>query len=145
MSTPTTQNHTGYKISRIRELRGMKQETLAVELGVTQQTVSNIEKSASVEDDILEQVAKILGVTPEAIENFSEEAVFNFFSTFNDHSTNNGAIHASNCTFNLIDKFLESLEEIKKLHEDNKELYERLLAAEKEKVIFLQQLLKEKK
>jgi len=40
MNTTNTTNHIGRKISRIRELRGMKQETLAIELGVSQQTVS---------------------------------------------------------------------------------------------------------
>jgi len=35
--------HIGRKISRIRELRGMKQETLASELGISQQAVSKIE------------------------------------------------------------------------------------------------------
>ncbi|VTP93807.1 helix-turn-helix transcriptional regulator [Sphingobacterium daejeonense] len=49
MSTTNTTNHIGRKISRIRELRGMKQEALAIELGVSQQTVSNIEKSAAIE------------------------------------------------------------------------------------------------
>ncbi|HTN20446.1 MAG TPA: helix-turn-helix transcriptional regulator [Pelobium sp.] len=35
--------HIGRKISRIRELRGMKQEALAQELGISQQAVSKLE------------------------------------------------------------------------------------------------------
>lgn len=124
MSTTNT-NHIGKKISRIRELRGMKQEALAIELGVSQQTVSNIEKSASIEADLLAQVAEILGVTPEAIENFSEEAVFNIINnTFQDSSSNNNNYL---CTINPLDKIIE--------------LYERLLEAEKEKVGYLERLL----
>ncbi|PHR87060.1 MAG: transcriptional regulator, partial [Leeuwenhoekiella sp.] len=38
--TSTKPNHIGRKIARIRELRGMKQETLAEELGISQQSVS---------------------------------------------------------------------------------------------------------
>jgi len=137
MSTTNTTNHIGRKISRIRELRGMKQEALAIELGVSQQTVSNIEKSAAIEADLLAQVAEILGVTPEAIENFSEEAVFNFFNSFHDSSSNNGAIYATGCTFNPLDKLMEAQKE-------NKKLYERLLEAEKSKVEYLERLLKDK-
>mgnify|MGYP001352078519 CR=1 FL=1 len=42
MSTATKTSHIGRKISRIRELRGMKQEALAAELGISQQSVSNL-------------------------------------------------------------------------------------------------------
>lgn len=138
MSTTNATNHIGRKISRIRELRGMKQEALAIELGVSQQTISNIEKSAAIEAELLAQVADILGVTPEAIENFSEEAVFNIINNFNDNSSNNGAWSSNpTFTFNPIDKLLEA-------HEENKRLYERLLEAEKSKVEYLERLLKGK-
>ena len=80
--------HIGRKISKIRELKGIKQETLAAELGISQQAVSKIEQNAEVEEEALIKIAKILGVTPEAIKNFSEEAVVNYFNTFNDNSTN---------------------------------------------------------
>ncbi|WP_293930421.1 helix-turn-helix transcriptional regulator [Sphingobacterium sp. UBA6645] len=138
MSTTNTTNHIGRKVSRIRELRGMKQEALAMELGVSQQTVSNIEKSATIESDLLAQLAKILGVTPEAIENFSEEAVFNIINnTFTSHDTS--TLHAINIhpTFNPVDKLIEA-------HEENKRLYERLLQAEKDKATYLEELLRNK-
>lgn len=128
MSTTNTTNHIGRKISRIRELRGMKQEALAIELGVSQQAVSNIEKSAAIEADLLAQVAEILGVTSEAIEKFSEEAVFNIINnTFQDNSSNNNNYL---CTINPLDKIIE--------------LYERLLEAEKSKVEYLERLLKDR-
>lgn len=126
MSKASPKNHIGRKISRIRELRGMKQDALAFELGVSQQTVSNIENSAAVEADILAQVAKILGVSKEAIENFSEEAVFNIINnTFQDNSSNNNNYL---CTVNPVEKMVE--------------LYERLVQAEKAKVEYLERLLK---
>ena len=126
MNTAHTTSHIGRKISRIRELRGMKQGVLAIELGVSQQTISNIENSATIEADLLAQVAKILGVTPEGIENFNEEAVFNIINnTFQDSSTNNNNYM---CSIDPIDKIIE--------------LYERLLEAEKSKVAYLQKLLK---
>lgn len=132
METTTKPNspHIGRKIGRIRELRGMKQETLAVELGISQQAVSKIEQSEKIEEELLNQVAKILGVTAEAITSFTEEAVVNYFNTFNDNSTNNGAVYAFNSTFNPLDKLLQTLEE-------NKKLYERLLQSEREKLELL--------
>jgi transcriptional regulator with XRE-family HTH domain len=116
MATP----HIGRKISRIRELRGVKQETLAYELGISQQSVSKIEQSEVVEEATLERIAKVLGVQPEAIKNFSEEAVFNYFNNFHDSSTGDFRQH---CTFNPLDKVVE--------------FYERLLQSEREKTEIL--------
>ena len=130
MSTATKPNHIGHKISRIRELRGLKQESLALKLNVSQQTVSKIEQSETVEEQMLQQIAEILGVAPEAIKNFSEDAVFNIIGhTFKDNSVNNGAFNIS-CTFNPLEKLIEQFEE-------NKKLYERLLQSEREKIELL--------
>ncbi|KGO85988.1 transcriptional regulator [Flavobacterium rivuli WB 3.3-2 = DSM 21788] len=129
MST-ATKNHIGRKISRIRELRDMKQEALAAALGISQQAVSNIENSETIEESKLEEVAKALGVTSEAIKNFSEEAAINSFANFYDNSSNNGAISALQCTFNPLDKVVE--------------LYERLVQAEKDKVAYLEKLINNK-
>ena len=118
-------SHIGRKISRIRELRGIKQETLANELGVSQQTVSRMEQSEKIEEEILEKVAVILGVPVDAIKNFSEETVINIISsTLNDNA---GSIN-NNCsfTFNPIEKIVE-------LYDEKIALLERLLQAEKEK------------
>ena len=130
-STKSANTNIGRKIGRIRELRGIKQEILAEELGVSQQTVSRMEQSEVVEKELLEKVAKILGVSPDAIKNFSEEAVVNYFNTFND--SNNGVVGSNAyhyCTFNPLDKMVE-------LFEENKKLYERLLASEREKIELL--------
>ena len=115
--------HIGRKISKIRELRGIKQEALASMMGVSQQTISKIEQSEEVEDLALNKIAQALGVTTEAIKNFSEDAVFNYFNNFHDNSTGDFRHH---CTFNPLDKLMDLVEE-------NKKLYERLLQAEKEK------------
>lgn len=135
--TTTKPNHIGRKIARIRELRGMKQETLAEELGISQQSVSTLEKSETVEDEKLERVAQLLGVTKEGIENFSEETIFHNINNFNDNSVNNGPLNNFHCTFNPLDKLMEA-------YEENKKLYERLVQAEKDKVAYLEELLKKK-
>jgi len=128
-----TKMHIGRKIRRIREIKGIKQDFLAIELGVSQQAISKIEQSEEVEDVTLDRISKVLGVNSEAIKSYNEEAVINIISsTLHDNA---GSINTS-CTlnFNPIDKLLEVVEE-------NKTLYERLLASEREKT----ELLKEKK
>jgi transcriptional regulator with XRE-family HTH domain len=121
--------HIGRKIERIRELRGMKQETLADLLGVSQQAVSRMESSQDVEEERLQKVATALGVTPEAIRHFSEEALFNNINSIHDtHENSVNTFHVVNYQFNPIEKIVE--------------LYERLLKSEREKVELLQSLIK---
>jgi transcriptional regulator with XRE-family HTH domain len=127
MAEPTL--HIGRKISRIRELRGMKQEALAAELGISQQAVSKIEQSAEVEDSALAKIALALGVPVEGIKKFNEEAVFNIIgNTVNNHDQ--AAFFNYYPTFNPIEKLVE-------LFEENKKLYQELLQSEREKVELL--------
>lgn len=137
MSTETKPRHIGRNISRIRELKGMKQEALAIAIGVSQQSISNIEGSESVDDEKLKAIAEALGIPAEVIKNFSEEAVFNIIENTFDIENNNGSAISYGCTFNPLDKLLEAFDK-------NEKLYERLVQAEKEKVAFLEKLLSEK-
>jgi transcriptional regulator with XRE-family HTH domain len=129
--------HHGRNIKRFREVFGMKQEGLAYELGDDwdQRKVSALEQKEVVDHKVLELVAQALKVPVEAIKNFDEEAAINYINTFNDNSINNGANFNYKCNINPIEKWLEALEE-------NKKLYERLLQSEKEKVEMLQEVLK---
>ncbi len=136
MSTAPKPRHIGRNISRIRELRDMKQEALAIAIGTTQQSISIIEGSESVDDEKLKAIAEALGVPAEVIRNFSEEAVFNIIgNTYHDDSS---SIKNYNCTFNPLDKLLETIDK-------NEKLYERLIQVEKDKAAYLEKLLSEKK
>jgi transcriptional regulator with XRE-family HTH domain len=131
--------HHGRNIKRIREIQGIKQEALALELGEdwNQKKISLLESKEIVDDQLLNDVARVLKVTPEAIRNFDEESAINIIATnFNSHDNSFGY----QCTFNInpIDRWLEALEE-------NKKLYERLLQAEKDKVTLLEKLLAQHK
>nr|WP_315156438.1 helix-turn-helix transcriptional regulator [uncultured Flavobacterium sp.] len=132
MNTATKPKHIGRNISRIRELRGMKQEALANAIGVSQQSVSNIEGSETVDEEKLNAIAEILGVSAEAIKNYNDETVFNIIG--NTYHDNASSLNYS-CTFNPLDKLVEA-------YEENKKLYERLIQAEKDKVEYLEKLLK---
>lgn len=129
MSTAAKPKHIGRNISRIRELRGMKQEALAQAIGSNQQAISGIEGSETIDEAKLANIAEALGVTVEAIKSFSEENVFNYFNTFNE-SVTGSFITNNSCNFNPLDKVVE--------------LYERLVLAEKEKVDYLEKLYKGK-
>ncbi|WP_121487894.1 helix-turn-helix transcriptional regulator [Chryseobacterium sp. 7] len=120
--------HQGRNIKRFREMLGIKQEALAFELGDdwNQKKISLLEQKETVESDILAQVAKILKVPAEAIENFDEEQAVNIISnTFNDQS--NGYNYYPNFNFNPLDKMVE--------------LYERMLQQQREMIEKLEKIL----
>jgi len=123
--------HEGRNIKRFREMLGMKQEALAFELGEdwTQKKVSQLEAKEKIEAVILEQVAKILKVPSEAIQNFDVDQAVNIISnTFNDQS--NGYNYYPNFHINPVDKMIE--------------LYERMLQQQKEMIDKLERLLNSK-
>jgi transcriptional regulator with XRE-family HTH domain len=131
--------HHGRNIKRIREIQGIKQEALALELGDdwNQKKISLLESKERIDDNLLEQVANALHVTPEAIKSFNDEVAINIVSsTLNDNA---GSINNScTLTFNPIERWLEAMDE-------NKKLYERLLQSEREKVELLEKVLEFKK
>ncbi|WP_119793108.1 helix-turn-helix domain-containing protein [Flavobacterium anhuiense] len=131
MSTLSRPKHIGRNISRIRELRDMKQEALAQALGTNQQAISVMENSETIDEEKLIAVAKALGVTAEGIKNYSDENILSIINnTFNSHDSS--TLNAVNFqpTFNPLDKIVE--------------LYERLVQAEKDKVEYLEKIAKEK-
>ena len=141
METSTNEKiHQGRNVKRFREMLGIKQEALAVELGDdwNQKKISLLESKETIEAAILEEVAKALKVPTEAIKNFDEKAAISYINTFNDSSVSHVIGNYGTYNFNPIEKWIEALEE-------NKKLYERLLQSEKEKVEMLQRMLDERK
>ena len=128
-STIIAKPHIGRKIVRIRELRGMKQETLAQKMGVSQQTISRLEQSEEIDEEKLQQIAAALEVSIEAIRNFNEDAVINHMN--NIHNNHDSSVNA------VIYYQMSPIEKIV-------ELYERLLKSEREKNELLESLLKKK-
>ena len=124
-------SHIGKKISRLREMRDIKQETLADTLGISQQAVSKLEQSENIEDTTLDRVAKALGMTADTIRNFDEEkTIMNIQNNYEGSHLSNSANTMYNCTFNPLDKLMEALEE-------NKRLYEALLKEKEERIKLL--------
>ena len=132
--------HQGRNIKRFRELFGIKQEALAIELGEdwNQKKVSLLESKEVIEEGLLEQVAKVLKVPKGVIENLTDEGAVNIISnTFNEGSFLNTG-HSP--TFNL-----PHLDRIMRLHDEKIALYERMLKEKEEMMQRLLQMLDDKK
>lgn len=123
--------HHGRNIKRLREMLGIKQEAIAIDLDITQQSVSELEQKEFIDDSTLKKVAKTLNVPVDAIKNMNDEATFNYINTFNDKVESSFLNNPINCTFNPIDKIVE-------LYNEKEALYERML---KEKDELLEKLL----
>ncbi len=130
--------HQGRNVKRFREMLGIKQEALADQLGGdwSQKKISLLESKETIEPALLDELAKALKVPGEAIRNFSEEAAVNIISgTF--HNTSGLVNYNPTFVQNPVEKWLEALEE-------NKRLYEELLKSEREKVVMLKKMLDRK-
>jgi transcriptional regulator with XRE-family HTH domain len=141
MNTPKETNekiHHGRNVKRFREMLGLKQEGLAYELGDdwNQKRISSLEQKETIDDDLLGQISRALKVPVAAIKNFDEKTAINIIAdTVNNHDQSASVFY--NAVINPIEKWIEALEE-------NKKLYERLLQVEKEKVELLQFMLAKK-
>jgi transcriptional regulator with XRE-family HTH domain len=118
----TMNRNIGRKIAKIRLFKDIKQEALATKLGISQQAVSQLEKEDHISDERLKEVADALGVTAEIIKKFDEERIFFYINYVQTNSVGvvNGDYHNH---VDPTDKLIE--------------VYERLLASEKEKIELL--------
>jgi transcriptional regulator with XRE-family HTH domain len=140
--THTTSNpkiHEGRNLKRFREMLAIKQDALAFELGEdwNQQKVSLLEQREKIDSDILEQVAAILKIPAEAIRNFDENQAINIITnTYHDFKDSAFVNNGNTPTFNV-----NSIEEIRKLHDEKMELYERMLKEKDEMMGRLERLI----
>lgn len=122
--------HQGRNIKHFREILNIKQEGLAMELGDdwNQRRISLLEQKEVIDDDILEQVAKVLKIPVETLKNHDIEGqVHNIQNNFDNAVIHSGPTLNYQCTFNPIDKIVE--------------LYEALVKSEREKIDLMQKIL----
>jgi transcriptional regulator with XRE-family HTH domain len=133
MSTATTKKiHEGRNVKRFREMLGIKQDTLAADLGNdwNQQKVSLLEQKETIDPALLQQISSALKIPAEAIQNFDEEQAVNVIAnTFGDNAFNYGTMQ-----FQPIDKLIQ-------LHEEKIALYERMLKEKDEMMERLERLI----
>ncbi|MCT3964432.1 helix-turn-helix transcriptional regulator [Elizabethkingia anophelis] len=140
--------HQGRNVKRFREMLGIKQEALAFDIGGdwNQKKVSLLEQKEVIEDSLLKQIAEVLKIPVEAIQNFDEEQAVNIIAntvtTVNDNAT--GQVFQINPTINTSEKWIEALEEIKKLNDEKTTLYERMLKEKDEMMARLEKLIDKK-
>lgn len=128
--------HEGRNVKRFREMLGIKQDSLAFELGEdwNQQKISLLEQKESIDPLLLQQISDTMKIPVEAFRNFNEEQAVNIIAS----SFDNGSIafqKNDNCTIN-------PLEEIRRLHEEKIALYERMLKEKDEMMTRMEQLIK---
>lgn len=131
--------HQGRNVKRFREMLGIKQEALALDLGDewNQKKVSLLEQKDVIEDHLLKKISGVLKIPVEAFKNFDEEhAVTIISNTFNDEAF----IGNYGGTYNI-----NPMVEIIKLHEDKIALYERMLKEKDDMMGRLEGLIKNKK
>ena len=92
--------HEGRNIKRFREMLGMKQDTLADALGEdwNQKKISLLEAKEQIEPALLEEVARVLKVPAEAIQNLDDDGAINIIATTFNSNDNS---FATKCTFNI--------------------------------------------
>ncbi|HBX19050.1 MAG TPA: transcriptional regulator [Porphyromonadaceae bacterium] len=137
--------HHGHAIKRFRRTLGIKQETLASEMGLSQALISTYEQRKVLNDDVIEHFAKALNVDPNLIKELEEDPVTFIIenNTFEKGSVSNITSYSDfknenfNNTYNPIEQILE-------LNKEKTILYERMLELEKEKNALLEKLLKDK-
>ncbi|UKB82142.1 helix-turn-helix domain-containing protein [Chryseobacterium sp. MEBOG06] len=125
--------HQGRNVKRFREMLGIKQEALALDLGDdwNQKKISLLEQKETIEDPLLQKISEVLKIPVEAFQNFDEEQAINIISsTFHDNAT---GVIVNN--YNPIDKIIQ-------LHEEKIALYERMLKEKDDMMSRLEELIK---
>ena len=135
---PLKNTHHGHAIKRIRHTLGIKQDALAIDLGISPAQISNYEQKKVIDKDMLERFAKALNVVPEFIKQLEEDPV-TFIIENNTFETGNNIGHDNTVNIN------NPIEQILELSKEKQALYERMLELEKEKNAILEKLLKERK
>lgn len=129
--------HQGHNVKRLRESKGISQQGLEPLVNLSQQTISRYEDKRVIDEEMLQRFAKALEVPVEILKNMEEDACFNYYvenNTFSDNVNAGGILN----NYNPVD-------EIIKLCNEKVELYERMLANEKEKISLLEKMLIDKK
>jgi len=128
--------HEGRNVRRFREMRELKQEALAYELGDdwNQQKVSLLEQKQTIDPAILAEISRVLRLPVEVFQQFDEEQGINHIiaNTFNEAAYFTG--HSATLNIN-------PLKEIQQLHDEKIAIYERMLKEKEEMMAELKKLI----
>lgn len=130
--------HQGRNAKLFRETRGVKQDAIAMELEISQQAVSQLEKRQELDDKTIAVYARVVGIDEYFIRNMVDESLLEGSDYFYDHSIQNKNVSTQNLTFNPLDKVVE-------LCAEKDQLYERIVELEKEKGTLVEKFLTNQK
>ena len=136
---PSEKGYLGKNGTRIRELKGLKQEPFAAKFGISRQPVSQLEQKETIDREKPDEIARALGVTPKATKASGKNAAIRIINsnTFHDNSSNNcsgsgSSFSGTGCSYNYQPTF-NPLDKVMEFSLKVQELYTALLESEKEK------------
>ncbi len=120
----------GHSLRKIREIKGLKQETVAKKLGLTTNGYGKIERGEStIHLERLNQIAEVFGVSANDILHFDENIIYNI------SNMNNSAPHGTVNNFSLSEEerkiFNMQISAMSDLIEKQNTLIEQLLSKNK--------------
>lgn len=116
----------GDNLRKIREIKGIKQEAVAKQLGITTNGYGKIERGESaINIDRLEQIATILGITAMDIMQFDESIIFNINTMTN--SAPNGIVNNYSITTEERDLLLAQIKSLNEVVERQNKLIDLLM------------------
>lgn len=130
------QHHHGKAIKQLRLDRGWSRRIFADKVGVSEASLIRMEAKEELPDEVLEKMAKELGVTIDLIKELEEDKPLAFYiqeNEFHDNSVNNAAFNLQNSVDNRTDS---AVEEMAKVCEHIRHEYETLFATQKEMMEF---------
>ena len=116
----------GDNLRKIREIKGIKQESVAKQLGITTNGYGKIERGESaINIDRLEQIATILGISAMDIMQFDESIIFNINTMTN--SAPNGIVNNYSITTEERDLLLAQIKSLNEIVERQNKLIDLLM------------------
>ncbi len=124
----------GDKIKKIRDLKGLKQNEVAAKLNLSPQAYSKIERNETkMDNERLEQLASVLGVTVEDIHKFDDKNLFVSRQVEFESKQNTGLANTVN-NYYYGDQIIRQLERSIELQKD-------IIQQQREEVLFLRKQL----
>lgn len=127
--------HLGLNVRHIRDMLCIKQQTLADKMGISQQSISNIENKAHIEKKTLEKIAIALEVPVALIENLNlDEVIYNIQNNYDAENAYQMKSQNNNTT--------NSLDILKYTIQQHQKLYEKMLQEKAEEIKVLKNQIK---
>lgn len=131
------QHHHGKAIKQLRLDRGWSRRIFADKIGVSEASLIRMEAKEELPDEVLEKMAKELGVTIDLIKELEEDKPLAFYiqeNTFDNSSDMN--VGTSNFGSSVDNRTNGAVEEMAKVCEHIRHEYETLFATQKEMMEF---------